>query len=187
MRLDPRTIDDDVRRVVDRIDPLITEFGTSGLPPAGLLAAQLDQHIDVFGPADELLFQAVRWGRLAEFSLATDRGPESWQASTHDRVRYESLEALLTLDRQFLLSRASNQVQYYALHAYDIAALWRGAPSLAELAREGSRLARNASLRKGTAVAAGFVGSYLESKADRRDKRLHDNYLLAKTRYLDRH
>lgn len=78
-------------------------------------------------------------------------------------------------------------MQHYASHAYDIAALWRGAPSLADLAREGNRQARNASLRRGTAIAAGVVGSYLEAKAYRQDERTHDNYLLAKTRYLDRH
>ncbi|AVL98946.1 hypothetical protein C6V83_00255 [Gordonia iterans] len=190
---DPSRRQVEAAAVAEHLWRIVEEMGAN--PPAepALLAARLDQHADLFGPADATSFAAVQWGRRAEFRLAEERGPEAWRADTHTRARYSSFAAMNELDIEFFHARAERQIDFYATHAFDIAAVWHGTPTTTQLQHEAARRQRNATLLNvgagalhlGAGAVSG-VGAGFRAYGNWREARAAGAYRAAKTRYLNR-
>lgn len=112
--------------VQQELRPQLERFEPSDAETVDHVAA-LSRHIDPLGPSTDALFDAVRWSRRAEFELAEAYG-DGYRRDAGDIVRYRSLESLIADDRAVFEPRFRLLLGVYLPVAYDIAALWRGAP-----------------------------------------------------------
>lgn len=145
LRLDDSWLDHATDLLLSRVYPQASAAvngNLSGTYDMVQLLAGLDRIGDVFGPSVGAQFQAVDLGLRAEYELARSR-PSMVAPTPQSRLRYRDVEGLFDDESAQLLDLPGGQLmsllEVYRGSAYDIAAIARGVPTIAEIQSKAER------------------------------------------------
>lgn len=138
--------------------------------PTVKVVAGLETHVDTLGPTSIAMAQAAHWMYRVEYELAQRHGAAAISCAA-DHVRYSTPEEFAEQENSFLALRAEQLSHVYLSAAYDIAAMWRGQPTLAQHSAAEQRKLRNQQLINGVVSTSKAFAAARNNRALRQQAR----------------